>query len=143
MCITFTAFQGSLSRAFALTKANSDTNSEKPSPTSSSGSSSIISRISPPLQMFRSSRSGGESPIYAIPFAHQTNASPMNRRSDSGEYDLTRSSQSVARSEIMDSAKNEKGNLLYSLIGGSLQRSKRQHRRVRSISDIDVHVQPV
>ncbi|XP_068904005.1 kazrin isoform X5 [Tenebrio molitor] len=140
------SLRGSLSRAFGLTKSKSER--DKQSPTSSSESSSVVSRVSPPLTYFRSTRSGGESPIYATPFAHH-NAynrrseeydSYMNRRSID-EYDITKSAQSMNVDNI---SKGEKGKIFGSFIGGSLHRKKKQHRRVRSIGDIDViHIEPV
>ncbi|XP_064211732.1 kazrin isoform X3 [Tribolium castaneum] len=139
-------FQGSLSRALGLTKSKSERERDKQSPTSSSESSSVISRVSPPLSYFRSSRSGGESPIYATPFA---NHSAYNRRSE--EYESYMNRRSIDEYEITKSAQNvdnisksEKGKLFGNFIGGSLHRKKKQHRRVRSIGDIDViHIQPV
>lgn len=132
-------FQGSLSRALGLSKPNSDTN-EKVSPTSSSGSSSVISRVSPPLQRYRTSQSGGESPIYAVPFCHQDSSFTSKRKSDSGDYSITHSRQNLIKADIMDNiARNDKDRLLYGFMGNSLQRGKKQHRRVRSISDIDVN----
>ncbi|ERL93631.1 hypothetical protein D910_10919 [Dendroctonus ponderosae] len=83
-----TSLRGSLSRALGLAKPKLLTDREKTSPTSSSEGSSVISRISPPLQYLacRSSRSGGESPIYAQPFAHANPKNIYQRRSE--DYDM-------------------------------------------------------
>ncbi|CAG9768186.1 unnamed protein product [Ceutorhynchus assimilis] len=144
-----TSLRGSLSRALGLTKPKNPGDKEKISPTSSSESSSVVSRISPPLQYTqRSSKSGGESPIYAQPFAHAQPKNIFQRRSEDydmyicssiDEYDINRSIQSI-RSEIDNVSKEAK-----SFVGGSLHRNKKQHRRVKSISDIDasVHVDSV
>lgn len=80
-----------------------------------------------------------------MPFCHQDPAFVSKRRSDSGDYDFTRNTPNIVKTDIIDSiAKNEKTKLLYNLMGGSLQRGKKQHRRVRSISDIDVnHIKPL
>lgn len=80
-----------------------------------------------------------------MPFCHQDASFVSKRRSDSGDYDLGRNAQNMVKVDIMDNiAKNEKSKLLYNLMGGSLQRGKKQHRRVRSISDIDVnHIKPL
>ncbi|XP_018567349.1 kazrin isoform X2 [Anoplophora glabripennis] len=152
-----TSIRGSLSRALGLNKTKIDREREKQSPTSSSENSSVISRISPPLQYFstKSSRSGGESPIYAQPFAHIHPSSLYQRRSEDydtyacrsiDEYDITKSVQSIrSESDQRDNiSKKEKSKLFSGLAGGSLHRGKKQHRRVRSIGDIDViHVEPV
>lgn len=55
------------------------------------------------------------------------------------------SKQNLIKADIIDNiAKNEKSRLLYGFIGNSLPRGKKQHRRVRSISDIDVnHIKPI
>ncbi|KAJ8909714.1 hypothetical protein NQ315_013799 [Exocentrus adspersus] len=141
---------GSLSRALGLTKTKTDRDREKQSPTSSSESSSVISRISPPLQYFatKSSRSGGESPIYAQPFSHGHPSSYQCKYVDHelsacrsiDEYDITKSIQSI-RSETVQReniSRKEKYKFSSGLAGGSLHRGKKQHRRVRSIGDIDV-----
>lgn len=98
--------------------------------------------MSPPLQRFRNAQSGGESPIYAVPFAHQDASLISKRRSDSGDYyDGLLSRQNLIKTDITDNVvKAEKSSkLLYGFIGNSLPRGKKQHRRVRSISDIDVN----
>ncbi|XP_063925804.1 kazrin isoform X3 [Zophobas morio] len=137
--------RGSLSRALGLTKSKSERERDKQSPTSSSESSSVVSRVSPPLHYFRSTRSGGESPIYATPFA---NHHAYNRRSE--EYDSYSNRRSIDEYEITKSAQSmssetvSKGKIFSNFMGGSLHRKKKQHRRVRSIGDIDViHVAPV
>ncbi|XP_048521585.1 kazrin isoform X3 [Dendroctonus ponderosae] len=144
-----TSLRGSLSRALGLAKPKLLTDREKTSPTSSSEGSSVISRISPPLQYLacRSSRSGGESPIYAQPFAHANPKNIYQRRSEDydmyvcssiDEGDITRSIQSI-RSE--NDSVSRKGP---AFVGGSLHREKKQHRRVKSISDIEaVHANGV
>lgn len=114
----------------------------------------MVSRISPPLQFFKS-RSGGEceSPIYAQPFAHQHPQNIYHRRSEDydtyvcrsiDEYDVTKSAQNVAKDQRDNiSCKSEKGKI-NNIMGGSLHRNRKQHRRVRSIGDIDViHVEAV
>lgn len=81
-----------------------------------------------------------------MPFCHQDASFISKRRSDSGDYDFGRNAQNMVKVDIMDNiVKNEKSSkLLYNLMGGSLQRGKKQHRRVRSISDIDVnHIKPL
>ncbi|XP_030755835.1 kazrin isoform X2 [Sitophilus oryzae] len=143
-----TSIKGSLSRAFGLSKPKQITEKEKTSPTSSSENSSVISRISPPLPYFtgRSTKSGGESPIYAQPFAHQYPKNIYQRRSEDydmytcssiDEYDITRSIQSIqSESNFSREAK--------AFPEGSLRTNKKQHRRVKSISDIDaIHVEGV
>ncbi|KAJ3663762.1 hypothetical protein Zmor_007989, partial [Zophobas morio] len=139
------SLRGSLSRALGLTKSKSERERDKQSPTSSSESSSVVSRVSPPLHYFRSTRSGGESPIYATPFA---NHHAYNRRSE--EYDSYSNRRSIDEYEITKSAQSmssetvSKGKIFSNFMGGSLHRKKKQHRRVRSIGDIDViHVAPV
>lgn len=100
---------------------------DKQSPTSSSETSSIISRISPTNGIVH--QSGGESPIYAQPFGYcsiDRNSTDNNRYSYGGTQ---RRSQRVSLF----------GHLA-SVTGGSLPRFK--HRRVRSIGDIDA-VKPV
>ncbi|KAF7266129.1 hypothetical protein GWI33_020501 [Rhynchophorus ferrugineus] len=142
-----TSIKGSLSRALGLSKPKQLTDREKASPTSSSENSSVISRVSPPPPYFtnKSSKSGGESPIYAQPFAHQYPKNVYQRRSEDydmyicssiDEYDITRSVQSI-RSE------NDFSREAKAFPEGSL-RKKKQHRRVKSISDIDaIHVDGV
>lgn len=155
--ISTLGFQGSLSRALGLTKSKSEREREKQSPTSSSESSSVVSRISPPLLYYRNSRnSGEESPIYAQPFAHAQNL--YQRRSEDydtyvcssirsiGEYDVTKSATNIMKPDQRDniSAKSEKFKMISHLKGGSLHRNRKQHRRVRSIGDIDIiHVEAV
>ncbi|XP_066255561.1 kazrin isoform X1 [Euwallacea similis] len=144
-----TSIRGSLSRALGLVKPKALAEKEKTSPTSSSEGSSVVSRVSPPLQygLSKATRSGGESPVYAQPFAHAHPKNVFQRRSEDydmyicssiDEYDITRSVQSI-RSENDNVSVDVKG-----FTGGSLHREKRQHRRVKSISDIDaIHVEGV
>ncbi|XP_060519601.1 kazrin isoform X2 [Cylas formicarius] len=139
-----TSIRGSLSRALGLTKQKTPNERDKPSPTSSSGSSSVVSRVSPPLQYVtsKSSRSGEESPIYAKPFAHQNlTRGGYQRRSEDyesyacgsiDEYDLTRSSHSVVSENDHISRQTK----MFSASTFNKNRT-RQHRRVKSISDID------
>lgn len=128
--------QGSLNRAFGLAKVTPEVDVEKLSSTSSSASSSVVSRASPPLMPFKSVRSGDESPIYMVPHNFESNLS--NRKSDTGEYDLTKAPREVIKAEVMEGTpKSEKSNFFYNIIEGSLKKSRKQHRRVRSISEIN------
>lgn len=104
--------QGSLSRALGLARSRSD----KHSPTSSSESSSVISRISvSPLQ-----QSGGESPVYATPYNYR--------------YSYTGGSGRDLGCECRSTTTPTKDFLDNIVMDGSSKR----HRRVRSIGDIDV-----
>lgn len=123
--------QGSLSRALGLT---SKSDRDKQSPTSSSETSSIISRVSP-TNGITFHQSGGESPIYAVPFGYNT----VDRNSTASDN----SSQRYSYGTTTQRNKQQRVSLfghLASVTTGSLPRFK--HRRVRSIGDIDA-VKPV
>lgn len=117
--------QGSLSRALGLT---SKSDRDKQSPTSSSETSSIISRMSPTNGITLPHQSEGESPIYAVPFGY----SAVDRNSDSHNHYGTTHNRRQQRVSLFGH--------LASVTTGSLPRFK--HRRVRSIGDIDA-VKPV
>ncbi|KAL3285426.1 hypothetical protein HHI36_019528 [Cryptolaemus montrouzieri] len=137
--------RGSITRALGLSKTKSERDREKHSPTSSSESSSVRSRASP-TYFYKSSRSGGESPIYAQPFATQHPSSLYNRKSE--DYDIylnrksmedyeTKSTQSMLKGD-RDSTHSGRSNPFESYVGEkSHHKPRKQHRRVRSISDID------
>ncbi|XP_031356312.1 kazrin isoform X2 [Photinus pyralis] len=126
------SLRGSISRAFGLVRSKTERDQEKLSPTSSSGSSSVISQISPPPIPCRSSHSGGESPDYAVPFHYPHANSYQSKLHNIHEF------KAQPTVYISPSSKDKKANFL----GGSLHRNK--HRRVRSISDIDTaHVEPL
>ncbi|XP_050310354.1 kazrin isoform X2 [Anthonomus grandis grandis] len=151
-----TSLRGSLTRALGLVKPKTNSDRDKISPTSSSEGSSVVSRVSPPLQYLGSklppntrSPGGGESPIYAQPFAHHPKNMYQRRSEDYDmyicssidEYDITRSVQSIRSENDTSKLTGESKNCF---IGGSLQRSKKEHRRVKSISDIDaIHIDGV
>lgn len=84
---------------------------------------------------FRSSHSGGESPIYAVPFQF---SQPIPFLNKDFQYNsrLQNISEINSQKEVVYASRNEKGKLS-NLLGGSLHRNKHHHRRVRSISDID------
>lgn len=126
------SLRGSLSRALGLTKTKTE---EKLSPTSSSGSSSVVSQISPPSIPCRSSQSGGESPDYAVPFHYpHANSYHFNTKLQNINEFKTQPDVYISRNPRVRSH----------FIGGSLHRNKHQHRRVRSISDIDtVQIEPL
>ncbi|KAF5292859.1 hypothetical protein FQR65_LT11111 [Abscondita terminalis] len=127
--------QGSLSRAFGLTKTKTE---EKLSPTSSSGSSSVVSQISPPSVPCRSSQSGGESPDYAVPFHYpHANSYHFNTK-------LQNINEFKVQPDLYISRNSRVKSNNFIIGGGSLHRNKHQHRRVRSISDIDtVQIEPL
>ncbi|KAL1502057.1 hypothetical protein ABEB36_007260 [Hypothenemus hampei] len=137
-----TSIRGSLSRALGLTSKPKQ--EPKTSSTSSSESSSVVSRVSPPF----SQKSGGpESPIYAQPFAHAPQKNMYQRRSEDydmyicssiDEYDIARSVQSIQSETDTKELKIGFG----SAVPGSIRREKgTQHRRVKSISDIEAVAQ--
>ncbi|XP_045464854.1 kazrin isoform X2 [Harmonia axyridis] len=138
--------RGSITRALGLSKTKSERDREKHSPTSSSESSSIRSRASP-TYFYKASRSGGESPIYAQPFANQHPPSMYNRKSE--DYDIYLNRRSMEDYETKNpplpkpdrdrnSTHSGKLNPFEVFVGGKpSHKPRKQHRRVRSISDID------
>ncbi|XP_018333583.1 kazrin isoform X3 [Agrilus planipennis] len=133
-----TSLKGSLSRALGLTKAKSEKECDKHSPTSSSGSSSVISHISPPPRSVRSFHSGDESPIYAIPFAHNIAPNNPQQPSNTTYGVIYQPIREVTNMRTFGGENRSENIKVKSLIdsSGTLP-ERRQHRRVRSIGSTD------
>ncbi|XP_044736056.1 kazrin isoform X2 [Chrysoperla carnea] len=155
------SLRGSLSRAFGLMKGDRD----KQSPTSSSETSSIVSRISPPPSYPYSrgyAHSAGESPIYATPFNIRHSGGFINNlisENDDEIYETNHYQKIGTNKDFLDniidtptktntttvstenccyaSPKIEKSSFKNNFLANSLHRGKKNHRRVKSIGDID------
>lgn len=151
-----------------------ESRTDKQSPTSSSETSSIISRLSPPPNSSSGSYKGayysaGESPIYSQPFntRHSGGSFLNNLISENEDESIYETPMLNPKKDFMDniisdtasvksatimgtggygSPKIEKTSSVFknNFIANSLHRGKRNHRRVKSIGDIDsITVSPV
>lgn len=118
--------RGSISRALGLKKTKQERDREKQSPTSSSESSSVRSRVSP-TYFYKTSRSGEESPVYATPFATLGQQPLQFNRRSTEEKDITGGDYN---------GDNINPNVFDSFIPRA-HKNKSKHRRVRSINEIE------